>query len=101
MTEIFGLEEIVTLYEDGWEIKHSTDPEYRGLCDPGEYIIYLYTNNIETEHEYNVTLIHEFLHAHDCTMSEALVERKAYEIVDHFPEVIDFIKDLYRIENEK
>ncbi len=99
----FGLEELVELVEDYWKVDVTFDYEtsFRGLCDPETNTIYIYPQNIKDEDDYNITLIHELIHAYNDKLPELYVENKAIDVYKNFPEISDLAMDLFNVERYK
>ena len=115
------IKQIIKLSEESLEVKLKKKvlPELsyvKGEYDPSEKIIIVYLPNVESEEDFNLTLLHEFVHARDDLISgfvqeenhsvidylfELSVESEAVETYENRPEIIDLIKDLYEIKDSK
>lgn len=105
---MINLEDITTLAEEGWEIKtRRKDPHIRvgiddiypikGQCAADEKAIYIWKKNCESKEDIDTTLIHEVMHACYPELNETEVETRAIICYNEFPEVLDYIKDLFEI----
>ena len=110
---MLSVDEIVILfYEDvNIEFLRRRTNKITGEWDYPRILIYI--DNIASEYERDITLLHEFIHARDeiikgiekklgemdeygCTNYNE-VEREAVETYHKFPEVLKFLKELYYI----
>ncbi len=95
------IEDIIKLGEE-WNVlitnrldKHDFDNNVKGYCCPDERLIKINKPNIENLKDYNITLVHEFMHAVYPNMSESGVEFISRYYVDKKPEYHMFIKKLF------
>jgi hypothetical protein len=101
--------EVTQLYRDGLEVRlrRKNHPEkLKGDYDPSNFEISVFLADLASELEFDITLLHEFIHARDerkglPEINDETVEAEARETNDKRPHILEFIKDLYHIGNLK
>jgi hypothetical protein len=101
--------EVTQLYRDGLEVRlrRKRHPEkLKGDYDPSRFEISIFPTDLVSEFEFGITLLHEFIHARDdrngvLDKNDEKVETEARETNDKRPHILEFIKDLYRIDDLK
>ena len=101
--------EVTELYRDGLEVRmrRKRHPEkLKGDYDPSRFEISIFPTDLFSEFEFSITLLHEFIHARDdrkgiLDKNDEKVEAEARETNDKRPHILEFIKDLYRIDDLK
>jgi hypothetical protein len=99
--------DIMALYYDGVELKFRRKKHPRGLKgdhDPSASEINIYTANIVSEYERDITILHEFIHARNDRKDFfdendegcEKVEREAKQTYRNRPYVLGLIKELYK-----
>ena len=100
------INQIVRLYEEGVDIKFKkySDCNNKGEFDPCTLEIYIYDNNLDSECDKDITILHEFVHAkYDVPFirkdktPEELIELEAVKTYNKKPYILEFIKWLYKI----
>ncbi len=93
------IENIISLYTQGLEthLRQIPHPErLKGEClDTSPLVINIYLPAIESEEDYYITILHEFIHARDISLKEDAVETEALLTFQHTPYIVDFIFQLY------
>ncbi|MBT4334300.1 hypothetical protein HOD61_00590 [archaeon] len=108
------IDDVIDICEEGYEISLTNQPPSfypiaMGYIEPDKSLINIYVDNIPSMKEYNITLLHEFIHAKNelggfadhLFNEEDLFEVDAVETYNKTPEVAEFIIDLYDLKNEK
>lgn len=101
--------EVTELYQDGLEVRlrRKRHPEkLKGDYDPSHFEISIFLADLASEFEFGITLLHEFIHARDerkgvLDINDETVEAEARKTNDKRPHILEFIKDLYHIDNLK
>ena len=101
--------EVTQLYRDGLEVRlrRKRHPEkLKGDYDPSHFEISIFLTDLASEFEFGITLLHEFIHARDerkgvLDINDDTVEEEARKTNDNRPHILDFIKDLYHIDDLK
>ena len=101
--------EVTQLYRDGLEVRlrRKRHPEnLKGDYDPSRFEISIFLTDLASELEFNITLLHEFIHARDerkgvLFKKDKTVEAEARKTNDKRPQILEFIKDLYHIDDLK
>ena len=99
------LNQIIDIYRKGVEIKFkrkSKDNRIKGEYDPSTLEAIIYVNNNLSNEDKDITILHELIHARDDIKGKRLnrekgVEREAIETYKESPEILEFIKALYKI----
>jgi len=98
---------VIQLYNDGlvirWRRKKHPQ-QLKGEFDPAAFEVNIYTRHLLSEHDRDLTLLHEFIHARDdhkglpnnrtCSPQ---VEQEAEATYQRRPEVLALIKELYNL----
>lgn len=100
------IENIVELYQSGvnLEFKNGRHPDgIKGVWCLAELEARVYLPAIESEDDKNITIIHELLHARDHIILDVSgidseIEAEAVLTYEQNPEIIEFLKDIYRFE---
>ena len=116
------IDQIVKVSEEGVNIlfKDTSDHfGYKGVYDPSMQKIIIYKKAIDSPYDFHITLLHEFVHARneilyshifftnsqgkvsdisDSFEYEEATEHEAISTYEKNPDVLKFIKDLYKIE---
>ncbi|MFP4402960.1 MAG: hypothetical protein ACLFPJ_01245 [Candidatus Woesearchaeota archaeon] len=96
------IEQIVFAYKEGLDFEVSNKKtNIKGYFFPDLYLVELYIKNIESKKDYLITIGHEFMHFIKPKYSEEKVEEIAQQIVEKTPEIIYFMKDIFKIPNYK
>lgn len=96
---------VIQLYNDGlvirWRRKKHPQ-QLKGEFDPVAFEVNIYTQHLLSEHDRDITLLHEFIHARDdhkgrpnSRTCSPQVEREAEATYQRRPEVLALIKELY------
>ena len=101
--------EVTQLYRDGLEVRlrRKRHPQkLKGDYDPSRFEISVFLADLASEFEFGITLLHEFIHARDerrgvLDKNDETVEAEARKTSDKRPHILEFIKDLYHIDNLK
>ena len=97
-----SIDDIVIMTEDGLEVKdrkYAPGGRYdlKGLYSPDKDLIELFNFNIMDTYDYDVTLMHELMHAYDNNLSEEQVEFEAIQLVNHEYDMVEFAKDWFKV----
>ena len=98
---------VIQLYNDGlairWRRKNHPQ-QLKGEFDPAAFEVNIYTRHLLSEHDRELTLLHEFIHARDDRKGlynkracSPQVEREAEATYLRRPGVLALIKELYGI----
>jgi len=81
--------------------EYNTEKNINNSYYPPE--IFIYEQMIENEEDLDITLLHEFIHAKNDLIlglfieDDEQVEKEAQETYKKAPEVVEFIKDFYKL----
>jgi len=104
---ILTIDEVIEMYSLGLEVKISNkniESSLQGMYFPDKLKSIIYKNNIPNEHIYDITILHETIHA-----KEELLDNKPNFISEWHTElsaqinyienngILEFIKELYNI----
>lgn len=118
------IEQIIKLHDSGVTINFSDEPsEMKGCYDPSTTDITIFSNSLESEEDYCITLLHEFIHAKDDlfydnkdisdhlsglvssnpyngnrSVYERDTEEEALTVYNKMPHILDFIKKIYELD---
>ena len=116
------IDQIVKVSEKGVNVLFKDTPShfgYKGIYEPGSHRIIIYKQAIESPYDLCITLLHEFVHARDDILYshifftntqgrvsdisdafeyEEATEQEAINTYKENSDVLDLIKELYRIE---
>jgi len=104
------INQIVAVYESGVDvsIRKKNNPSIKGEYDPSTLEINLFPENNASSEDFEITILHEFIHARDDVRSarnsfspELNVENEAKETYFKKRYVLDFIKLLYRLKRKQ
>jgi len=105
MTGIINIDDVIGLYEDNVKIRENNkkqtwkyDSRRKGIYYSDVNRVILYTKNIRSKQDYDNTIMHELYHAHDLRVNEQVTEELAIYTNKVYPEVIEFVKELYQLE---
>lgn len=98
---------VIQLYNDGlvirWRRKKHPQ-QLKGEFDPAAFEVNIYTKHLLSEHDRDLTLLHEFIHARDdhkglpsTRTCSPQVEQEAEATYQRRPGVLALIKELYGI----
>ena len=112
---MLSIDDIIRLYYEDVSIEF-LKRRSNGIMGEWDYPrVLIYENNLKSEEERDITLLHEFIHARDevirgidqkigemdeygCTNYEE-VEKEAFETYRNAPEVLVILKELYNIKS--
>ena len=105
---MLSVEQVIKLCEEDVRIRFRRKPrsdKLKGEYDPEDNEISVYLKNIDSKEERDITILHEFIHARDIWIKNLdttgscseRVEREATETYKKRPEVLAFIKEMYKI----
>ena len=99
--------DVIQLYNDGLAIRwrrKKHPQQLKGEYDPAGFEVHIYTPHLASEHDRDMTLLHEFVHARDDRKGlpnnrtcSPRVEREAEATYQRRPGVLALIKELYEI----
>lgn len=99
--------EVIRLYNDGLTIRwrrKKHPQQIKGEYDPVGFEVHIYTPHLVSEHDRDMTLLHELVHARDDRKGlpnnrtcSPRVEREAEATYRRRPSVLALIKELYKI----
>ena len=99
--------DVIQLYNEGLILRwrRKKHPQHlKGEYDPVGFEINVYTPHLASDHDRDLTLLHEFIHARDDRRGRAnnrtcspWVEKEAEATYTKQPRVLALIKELYRI----
>jgi len=110
--QILTLKNLKELYSKGWkvEILNNYSNNYSANTFPNYRLIEFYKNNIKNRDDFDLTILHEFVHAQDYEFDnlnesgisdddsyENFTESRAIFVYKNFPEILDTIKRYYPI----
>lgn len=97
---------IVELYKNGLDlhVKKFHRLGFKGEFDPSRLAIFIYSFNLESDYDRDITILHEFIHAKDDIIYSRLrvdnkVEREAIKVYNKSPLILTFIKELYNLDH--
>ncbi|MBI2671849.1 hypothetical protein HYX16_02855 [Candidatus Woesearchaeota archaeon] len=100
------IRQIIKLCEDGVDItfKKTRQKSLKGEYSDQALEIIIYMDNIGSEYDLDITILHEFIHARDYTKperyhdrSEKHIDEEALRTYNKRPYVLKFIKELYEL----
>lgn len=101
---MLNIPQIIELYKEGLDlhIKRSHPLNLKGEFDPSQMEIFIYSYNLESDYDRNITILHEFIHARDDIIYGKLriednVEKEAIDTYNRFPLLLELIGEIWAI----
>ena len=106
--QVLTIHQVNELFAEGVGIKFRRKAHPfgdKGNYDPSQLRIEVYTPNLESRIDRDITILHEFIHARDeikgthyyHRRNHRSVEKEAIDTYKKRPEVLEYIKELYAI----
>jgi len=103
---MLDISHIVKLYRNGLDlyVKKFHNLGFKGEFDPSQLAIFIYSFNLESDYDRDITILHEFIHARNDILYDRWdrddnVEKEAICAYNKSQSILTFIKELYNLKD--